>query len=240
MAIKIRNIIPVTGDVITSEMVDYIKKYLSPDTELSTVQIKKGPPSIECAYDEALCAPDVLRLCREAELDGCDAIFINCYGDPAVRAAREYVNIPVFGGFEPSLLLCMGLADNIAIITVMNNVLPLLEGNAAKSHFGGRVCCVRSIDIPVEDLQQHDKVVDALVAESLKAIQVNGAQAISLGCTAMVDVAEDVRRALKDHGYEIPVIEAAQAAVMLLEVEARMHLLQSRITYMRPPVRCGQ
>jgi len=48
-------------------------------------------------------------------------------------------------------------------------------------------------------------------------------------------VAEDVRDALKKNGYEIQVIEAAQAAVMLLEVEARMHLLQSRITYMRPP-----
>ena len=51
----------------------------------------------------------------------------------------------------------------------------------------------------------------------------------------MIDVAEDVQAALKSQGYEIPVIEAAQAAVMLLEVEAKMHLLQSRITYMRPP-----
>jgi len=237
MGLKIRNIIPVTGDVITPEMVEYIRKYLSPDTELSSVQIKVGPPSIECAYDEAICAPDVLRLCKEAEADGCDAIFINCYGDPAVRAAREYVNIPVFGGFEPSLFLCMGLADNIAIITVMNNVLPMLEGNVAKAHIDGRVCCVRSIDIPVEDLQQHDKVVEALFQESMKAIHEDGAQAISLGCTAMVDVAEDVHALLKKSGYEIPVIEAAQAAVMLLELEARMHLLQSRITYMRPPER---
>ena len=238
MGLKIKNIIPVTGDVITPEMVDYIRKYLSPDTELSTAQIKVGPPSIECAYDEALCAPDVLRLCAEAEQEGCDAIFINCYGDPAVRAAREFVDIPVFGGFGPSLTLCMGLADNIAIISVMKNVLPMLEGNAAKAHWDGRVCCVRSIDIPVEDLQDHDKVVDALVKESLLAIREDGAQAVSLGCTAMVDVAEDVQAALRrEYGCEIPVIEAAQAAVMLLELSARMRLRQSRITYMRPPVR---
>ena len=42
---------------------------------------------------------------------------------------------------------------------------------------------------------------------------------------------------LLQKGYEIPVIEAAQAAVMLLELEARMRLKQSRITYMRPPER---
>ena len=37
---KIKNIIPVTGPVITPEMIKYIRKYLSPDTELSTSQIR--------------------------------------------------------------------------------------------------------------------------------------------------------------------------------------------------------
>lgn len=237
MSLVIKNIIPVTGDVITPEMVEYIRKYLDKDTELRTAQIKVGPPSIECEYDEAISAPDILRLCKEAEEEGCDGIFINCYGDPAVKAAREYVDIPVFGGFEPSLHLAMGLADKIAIITVMNNVLPMIEGNVAKAHFDGRVCCVRSINIPVEDLKQHDKLVAALIAETEEAIRVDGAQAVSLGCTAMVDVTEDVQAGLLEKGYEIPVIEAAQAAVMLLELEAKMKLKQSRITYMRPPER---
>ena len=53
----------------------------------------------------------------------------------------------------------------------------------------------------------------------------------------MVDVTEDVQAGLMELGYEIPVIEAAQAAVMLLELEAKMHLKQSRITNMRPPER---
>lgn len=149
---KIKNIIPVTGPVITPEMIKYIRKYLSPDTELSTSQIKVGTPSIECEYDEAMAGPDVLRLCKEAEAEGCDGIFINCFGDPAVKAARELVNIPVFGGFEPAMHLALGLADKIAIISVMKNVLPMIEGEVAKSHLEGRVCCVRSIDIPVEEL----------------------------------------------------------------------------------------
>ena len=237
MSLVIKNIVPVTGDVITPEMVEYIRKYLHPDTELRSTQIKVGPPSIECEFDEAISAPDVLRLCKEAEEEGCHGIFINCFGDPAVRAAREYVNIPVFGGFEPAMHLAMGLADNIAIITVMDNVLPLIEGNVAKAHFNGRVCCVRSIDIPVEDLKDHTKVVAALIAETLDAIKADGAQAVALGCTAMVDVAEDVKAGLLEAGYDIPVIEAAQAAVMLLELSAKMQLKQSRITYMEPPVR---
>ena len=47
MGLIIKNIIPVTGNVITPEMVEYTRKYLQPDTELRTVQIKVGPPSIE-------------------------------------------------------------------------------------------------------------------------------------------------------------------------------------------------
>ena len=62
MGLIIKNIIPVTGNVITPEMVEYTRKYLQPDTELRTVQIKVGPPSIECEYDEAVAGPDVLRL----------------------------------------------------------------------------------------------------------------------------------------------------------------------------------
>ena len=61
MGLVIKNIIPVTGNVITEEMIAYMRKYLSPDTELRSVQIKVGPPSIECEYDEAVCAPDVQR-----------------------------------------------------------------------------------------------------------------------------------------------------------------------------------
>lgn len=236
-SVKIKNIIPVTGPVITPEMIEYIRKYLSPDTELSTSQIKEGTPSIECEYDEAMAGPDVLRLCKEAEEEGCDGIFINCFGDPAVKAARELVDIPVFGGFEPAMHLVLGLADKIAIVSVMKNVLPMIEGEVARAHLNGRVCCVRSIDIPVEELQQHDRLVKALIEESIDAITADGAQAVALGCTAMVDVAEDVQAGLLEKGYDIPVIEAAQAAVMLLELSAKMGLKQSRITYMRPPQR---
>ena len=133
MGVKILNLLPVTGDVLTPEMFKYMCKYLEPDTEVQTYQITSGPPSIECEYDEALAAADVLRLAKKGEEDGFQAIFINCFGDPAVKAAREYVNIPVFGGFEPATHFALGLADNISIVTVMPHVVSLMEGNVSKA-----------------------------------------------------------------------------------------------------------
>ena len=175
---KLLDIIPVTGaGVITPEMERYINQYLGMDTQMDVVQITKGTPSIECEYDEAMCAPDIIEHCIEAEKAGYEGVFINCFGDPGVRAARERVNIPVVGGFEPVMHLAMGLADRIGIVTVLPNVLPLIKGNIAKAHLDGRIACVRSIDIPVLDLSSHEKLCNALYAESLMAIREDGAEA---------------------------------------------------------------
>lgn len=211
MSVKILNLLPVTGDVFTPEMFKYMRKYLEPDTEVQTYQITSGPPSIECEYDEALAAPDVLRLAKQGEEDGFHAIFINCFGDPAVKAAREYVDIPVFGGFEPATHIALGLADSISIVTVLPNVVPNVEGNVSKARLNGRIVSIRNVNIPVEELQDHEKLCKAL--------------------------AERIKHDLLAKGYDVPVLEAAQSALKLCEVYAKMGLRQSRLTYMTPPER---
>lgn len=118
------------------------------------------------------------------------------------------------------------------------NVVPLMEGNLAKAHLGDRFVSIRNINIPVKDLQDHEKVCTAILKESVAAIAEDGAQAIVLGCTGFVNVAETVKeRLLIEHSYDIPVLEAGQSAVMMCQLYAKMGLKQSRITYMRPPQR---
>lgn len=232
---RLLDLVPVTAEVITPEMERYISRYLDRDTELVSGQITEGPLSIECEYDEAMAQADIIRHCIQAEKDGFDGIFINCFGDPGVRAARECVDIPVFGGFEPAVYTAMGLADKISVVTVLKNVLPLIDGEISKARINGRVVSVRSVDIPVLDLQDHGKLCRALIEESIKAIESDGAGGIVLGCTAMVDVAEMVREGLQEAGHNVPVIEAAQTAVMMLEMYVKMGLHQSRVTYMPVP-----
>ena len=184
-----------------------------------------------------MAAPDVLRLAKQGEEDGFQAIFINCFGDPAVKAAREYVDIPVFGGFEPATHIALGLADSISIVTVLPNVVPNVEGNVSKARLNGRIVSIRNVNIPVEELQDHEKLCKALAEQSLLAICEDGAQAIVMGCTGIVDVAERIKHDLLAKGYDVPVLEAAQSALKLCEVYAKMGLRQSRLTYMTPPER---
>lgn len=238
MGVKIKNVIPVTSDVMTPEMVAYICKYLDADTVVDSEKLTVGPPSVENEYDEALAAPGVVELCIKAQQEGYDAVFVNCFSEPGVKAARECVDIPVFGGFEPAAHLALGLADKISIVTVVPNVVPLMEGNLAKAHLEGRFVSIRNVNIPVKDLEDHEKVCQAVLAESLQAIRQDSAQAIVLGCTGFVEVAETVQAGLAAQlGCRIPVLEAGQSAVMLCQLCAKMGLRQSRLTYMPPPER---
>ncbi len=55
----------------------------------------KGPETIECICDVAMCTPWLLEEIREAKGEGFDAIIIPCMGDPGLYAAREVANNPV-------------------------------------------------------------------------------------------------------------------------------------------------
>ena len=94
---------------------------------------------------------------------------------------------------------------------------------------------MRLLDLnPIMD----DSVVDDLcyigkflLPDTCVEIRSGGAEAVVLGCTAMMGVAERVRANLLNEGYDVPVIEAAQAALTLLETYVRMGVKQSRIAY---------
>lgn len=231
---RILNIVPVNSDVFTSVEVAYLRTHLGEDTVLDSVRLSAGKPSIEGEYDETVNAPHVVELAIQGERDGYDAIFINCFGDPGVRAARECVGIPVFGGFEPAVLLALGLGDRIGIVTVVPNVVPMLRRSTAAAQLGGRIVSVRDIGIPVLELGGNDALSAAIAAEAKKAVVEDAVEVIVLGCTGMVDVAEKVKRLLNADGYDIPVVEAAQSAVMMLEMYVKMGLRHSRLTYLPP------
>ena len=80
-------------------------------------------------------------------------------------------------------------------------------------------------------LGDHEALVQNLFAQSRLAISEKGAEAIVLGCTAMIDVAEELEGMLKASGLDVPVLEAGQAALMMLELQVKMGLKHSRRTY---------
>lgn len=235
MPIRIKQVVPVTGDFLLDQATrDYIGKYLDSDTVVDVDVIPEGQYSIESEYDEAVNAPQVVKLCQKAAAEGYDGIYVDCFGDPGVRAARECVDIPVFGGFEPAMLVALGLGDKVGIVTVLANVIPMIEGNIAKGHLCGRTTKVRAVNMPVADLVDTEKLIEHLLPACIKSIG-DGATVIVLGCTGMIDVSETVQAKLLERGFDVPVVEAAQAALNTVEMYAKMKLRHSGLTYMAPP-----
>lgn len=231
------DVVPVTAPgILTPDMKEDMAKFLMDTTEIRHVQIADGPLTIECEYDEAFSAPEVISLAAaEAGRQEIHGVFVNCFGDPGVRAVREKLKVPVFGGFEPAIYLGLGLGDTLGIVTVLKNVVPMIKGAIARAGLERRVTSVRTLDMPVMELQDREKMMENLYIECKKAIEEDGVSVLVMGCTGIIGVTDEMTGRLKADGYDVPVLEAAQCAVTLTELYARMGLYQSRQTYMEPP-----
>ncbi|MEU2250613.1 aspartate/glutamate racemase family protein [Streptomyces sp. NPDC019224] len=231
---KLTVVLPVITDALTEEVRREVTSWAAPDTEVDVRRITRGTASIESEYDEALAAPGILDAVREAAEEGADAVFVSCFGDPGVHAAREIVDIPVVGGFEPAVLTSLALGERTGVVTVLPNVLPMLHGLVRRHGLSERVSSIRVVDIPVLDLDSGDRLLDALTAQARAAVTGREADVIVLGCTGMLGVAGALQERLAADGAFVPVVDPTGAAVMWLESQVRLGVRPSRTTYMPP------
>ncbi|ABB13951.1 aspartate/glutamate racemase family protein [Carboxydothermus hydrogenoformans] len=234
---KIKVIMPITSDVFNEEIREEFKHYVGPHDSFDVENLDYGPASIESEFDEAMAIPDILNKVKKAQEDGFDGVIIDCFGDPGVNAARELVDIPVCGGFEPAMQIALGLGKNIGIVTVLPNVVSMLQDLIAKMGIEKRVKSIRYVNIPVLDLGDKKKLEDALFNQSLEAIKNDHVQVVVLGCTGMMGMAHNLMKRLKEAGYDVPVVDPAFSAAMMVKNYVYMGLKHSRLTYMTPPVK---
>ncbi len=229
---KIRVILPILRhevfEEITRKEFEAVKRE---DVEISVVSLSKGPASIESAYDEELAAPWILERVREAEEKGFDAVIVDCMGDPALRAAREVVNIPVIGPCQASLAIASTVCDRFSIVVVLDRVKPLFLRKVTEYGYGSKLASVRFVGVPVLELEARRKEVkELLLRESEKAVEEDGAGGIILGCTGMVGMARELQESLR-----VPVIDPAVASLKMAEILVDMKLSQSKREYPKPP-----
>ncbi len=216
---RIRVINPVITREFESLTYREFESLAGPTVKIEVVSLDKGPSSIESRFDEDLAKPDILKKVKEAEQNGVDAVIINCFGDPGLHSAREVVDIPVVGPFQASMALASMLGRKFAIVTVLRSVIPLIEENAEMLGMRSKIASIRSIEVPVLDLEKERvKVRESLLIESKKAIVEDGADIIILGCTGMMGMAKGLQESLHREGLNIPVIDPTAASLKLAEV----------------------
>jgi allantoin racemase len=76
-----------------------LRRLCRPGLEISYVTTGTGPISIRSREDELAAAPHVVEAAIRVA-DSCDAIVVDCTGDPGVAAARTVISVPVVGAGE--------------------------------------------------------------------------------------------------------------------------------------------
>ena len=228
---KILVIIPIVNTAVVPDVRNEVSRVLAPDFEAHYVNVAKGTCFIQSRYAEYLNTDEIIKLSRQGAADGFDGIFVDCFGSPGVSIVRELVDIPVLGGFDGAVLQAMAISQKFSIITVVPSVDSMLESQARDLGVAGSLASIRNVDIPVQDLSDKEKLIEHLLIQSKAAIANDGAEAIVLGCTGMVDVVDTVAKKLKEQKLPAPVIDPSFAAVSTLQALIRSGLSQSRLTY---------
>lgn len=228
---RIRNIIANCRPEVMTVRLDGNRRHSAgPDVELEIVGLPSGPESLETAVETAMAAPHIVDRAVEAEAEGFDAVTLDCFGDPAIRAVREAVSIPAVGPGMAGMFFAMALGDQFSILTVKNGQGSIRE-NIRHYTFQGRLASVRTIDIHLSKLVgDWDLTYQALLTQARKALSEDGADVLILGCTGLSEYAPALTEELG-----VPVVDPWACAVKMAKALVEMELSHSRVAYPLQP-----
>ena len=170
--------------------------------------LAEGPFGIETQAD----ADDVVApLRRLVEKDNASSAFvIACYSDPGLHSCREASSRPVFGIAECAVLTALARAERFGVIAIsarsIRRHLRYLRQMGLTQRFAGE----RPLGMSVAETASGEGTLERMIAVGEKLRDLDGAQAIVMGCAGMARH----RRPLED-ALGVPVIDPAQAAVAM-------------------------
>lgn len=192
--------------------------------EVTTTGAAGGPLSIEGPVDGARAVPWMLDRIAEAEEAGTEGHVIACFDDTGLDAARCLARAPVVGIGEAAAHCATLVADRFAIVTSVPEALPVLRGNLVRYGLAARCAGLRAAGVPVLDIDAGtSEALAAIRRETRAAIDVDGADAIVLGCAGMAALAADL-----SEEFGCPVIEGISAGLALVSALAGAGLRTSK------------
>ena len=230
MTIHVKLITPITmSGLRKSEHLDILTTdYLKVTAE----QIEIGPNSIECEYEEAMSQPGTILKIIDAEKEGCDAVVIDCMGDPGLQGARECVSIPVIGPCETSMHYASMLGHKFSVLTVLERTIPLIENLSLLYGVSSKLASVTPVNIPVlELLNDLDFTYKKILKLAQKIVKEDRADAILFGCMTMSFAGLDKK--LEDK-IGIPVLNAGRVSLKIAESLVSMEISHSKQAYPFP------
>lgn len=224
---------PNTSALMTAQIGEIARAAASAGTAVETICPPAGPISIECHADEVVAGARMLELVKDHRDDGFDACVIACFGDPALFALREVLEMPVIGIAEAAMHVATMIATRFSIVTSLQRTAIMSEHLLDRYGFTRHCRRVRAVDLPVGDIAgDHGSSGDVIGAECRRARDEDEIGAIVLGCAGMGRLAATLTESLG-----LPVIDGVAAGVRLAEALAGGGFRTSKFGDFAPPPR---
>jgi allantoin racemase len=206
---RIRVINPNSNRVVTKALADALKPLDFADgPEITCETLDEGPLGIESQADADSV---VMPLRRLVEGDNSSAAFvIACYSDPGLHACREATDRPVFGIAECGVLTALARADQFGVIAIGQRSIRRHIRYLRQMGLMDRMVGERPINMSVADTASADAALGRMIEVGRFLKDMDGAQAIVMGCAGMARHRRPLEEALG-----IPVIDPTQAAVTM-------------------------
>lgn len=170
--------------------------------------LAEGPFGIETQeHVESVTIP--LRRHVEAENEA-DAFVIACYSDPGLHVAREGTSRPVFGIAECGVLTALGRAERFGVIAIKSRSIPRHIRYLRQMGLMDRLAGERPLEMSVAESASGDGTLARMIAVGRELKELDGANAIVMGCAGMARHRKPLEKALG-----VPVIDPTQAAVTI-------------------------
>jgi Asp/Glu/hydantoin racemase len=211
-----------------------------------------GDWPVETREEFAIVAAARLPMVREAcESGKYDAIVLLGGGDPGGVAAREIgrqYNMPILScGFSQMHVASM-LGNRFSVIDMAEVHNTYYRDLIVQYGFERTCASIRNVNFPLQRpgsdgtrqfFNEREKakrgeqsdMLDAAVAQSVDAIENDGAEVITFGCSAAFWMQPFLQKRLDDLGWEVPVLEGYSCAIQLAKLMIALKVDASGLTF---------
>lgn len=167
----------------------------APDLEFEGWTSTRGPVSIEGPEDGARAIPPLLDLVVRASSQGAKAIILACFDDTGLNEAKAIAKCPVLGIGQSSFVLAALRPGSTAVITTVQEAVPVIEQNIAQQGMASSVTQVIAACVPVLTLENDPDAAAEAFCRAAEGLD-EDISTVILGCAGAVTISENVRAIL--------------------------------------------
>jgi Asp/Glu/hydantoin racemase len=179
---------------------------LFPELEIVSKCIEDQPYGIYDKESEEIAKPKILRLIKQFESNGFEAVIVSCAADPAVEEARKIVKIPVIGAGSAVASLALAYNKHVGVLNLSGSTPEVIK-RILGSHLVAEIAPkgVRNTLDLLTNWGQNEAV------EAIKKLLSKGVDVIILGCTGYTTI-EFAKKIKQLMGIFIPILDPVIAA----------------------------